>query len=755
MTSSNIQQTALIDSVFSAPNQLFYDGTDAAPAPVVAARLGIRHFLLGRRDWPLLLPVQRGGPEGLCWYMCAHSEIQMRALYDEMRAFIGPTYAHFPLGRAVLDANDTIEYALALYFDCRVLKLPVPARDDAKACRQIGHYLSLLSARPSITAQAVTTFSQLRSRFDVALLAGNESTAQEYLTALSARDLSTENRHFLKLRFYAALGYWDKIVDYPLLPSLLELKLPPETYSDIFEALYQARLHRVEESGSLDLLIEAFQDRFFQPYSTLFRTRRQSSRPAVLKGFVCRELSLPAPDPQHCLSLLDQLPAGAFSPEIEKAVRARCAKLATPDPLLAARTALEREDFDRAYELYGSLAPTLESLCAMLRCAREIGNAELARSLLGVLVQAPQELQDAVVERTPRMHELVLALVAETAAAPAARVSSVQRLDWLKHEGETAQGYVERWREGAAAWDPAELLAEVGCGNTAAGIIETLSLIEPEVFEQVFPLWYRLFIERMPLPDTRLVPVYLALMATLRVREVFAEDELTLVKRAAACILECNVTVALYENMVHELDAILKSVRSLQAIDWALEMADQLWTSGAASPEARLRFLSAVIDLAQQFSRRLSALQREVVKQIGADAGMPVEFNAVAAEDVSVTEAIPVTGRVAIYTLDAAVAERARLLLLRSYPQLRVDLNSDTVCTTELKQLARNADWFVFAWRCATHQAWFCVKAAVGESGKLCWASGNGAASLAQAVERQLAEGLDQLGGTACRDRHP
>jgi hypothetical protein len=747
MNDSHTQQAALVEQVFAAPNVLRYTTTNECPPAVEAARRSIRRFLGGRQEWPLLLPVRRAGDVTMCWYMCAHSETQLRALHDEMRAFVGPTYTQFPSMRSPLDQHDPIEHALSLHFGERVLKLPIPEQYEAKVNQQVNQYLSLLSERPSITAQAVASFSQLRSRFDVALLAGNESSAQEYLTALSARDLSAENRHFLKLRFHAALGQWERIAEYPLLSSLLNLKLPPETYSDIFEALYQAKLHPVEETGSLVNLVNAFQEDLFQPYSALFRTRRQSSRPAVLKGFICRELSLPAPDPQRCLALLAQLPVGAFPGAIEAAVRARCASLAKPDPQLAAREALDREDFDRAFELYRTLAPALESLCALLRCAREIGDPGVARSVLAMLEQAPDELRSAAVKRTPRMHELVVALAAQTAPAPApapAGGSLVARLDWLKEAGETAQEYVERWREGAASWAPEGLLAEVGCGKTAATIIETLSLVEPEIFEQVFPLWYRLFIERVPAPDTRLVPVYLALMATLRVREVFAEDELTLVKRAAACVLECSVTAPLYDTMVNDLDGILQGVRSVHAVDWALDMADQLLTAACPAPETRVRFLTAAVDLARQFSRRLTSLQRNLVSQIGAEAGFPVELAARMADDSSSARAAPMIGRVAIYTLDPAIATRAKLLLRRSYPELRVDLNSDTVCTGELKQLARNADWFVFAWRCATHQAWFCVKAAAGDSGKLCWASGNGAASLAQAVERQLAAGPDR-----------
>jgi hypothetical protein len=740
-TAIESQDNGLIELIFSAPNSLRWPVEEQVDeGPAVAASMSIRQFLRGKHDWPLLLPVKRVDT-GLCWYLCAHSEGQLRALHEEMRAFVGPTFAEFPSMRSALDPSDPVEEALDARFTGRVLKLPVPAKYEAKASRQIDTYLTLLSERPAITANAVESFGQLRSRFDVALLAGNEGTAQEYLTALCARDLSAENRHFLRIRFHAALGHWDKIVAYPLLPSLLKLKLPPETYSDIFEALYQANLHKVEEAGSLDALLDAFQTRLFEPYAELFRTRRQVSRPSVLKGFICRELSLPTPDPKYCLALLAQLPEHAFPPAIDAAVRARCERLDSPDTQLAARAALEMEEFDRALALYQQLPRTTDSLCAMLRCAREIGDPGVAHAVLAMVSSVPGETQAEVVKRTPKMHQKVVELAAQVSGANgAATESAVKRLDWLKDEGETAEAYVERWREGAGSWDPEGLLSEVGCGKKAAAIIENLSLTEPDVFEQVFPLWYRLFIERMHAPDTRLVPVYLALMATLRVREVFAEDELTLVKRAVNCVLDCSVSAQLYEGMVSELQEILQTVGSFQYVDWALEVADLLATTSSRTSEGRVRFMSTAIATALKFVRRLSPVQRGLLLQLAVEAGIAVELPEPTTDGDQAEGTTAVTGRVAIYTLDAAAAERAKTILQRTYPQLRVDLNGDTVCTTALKQLARQADWFVFAWRCATHQAWFCVKAAVANSNTLCWASGNGAASLAQAVERQLCE---------------
>jgi hypothetical protein len=744
MTPPQSKDDALIGAVFAAPNRLRYPVTAVGSAilagdPVPVAAPGIIAFLKGNRDWPLLLPRCAVGDEGVTWYACAHSEAHLRGLQAEMHAFIGPTFSYFPSVRTVLDRTDDIERAIDMRFEGRVLKIDVPKRYVEKVNKQIERYIGLLMRRPTIATHAVASFNQLRARFDMALLAGNESAAQECLNALIARNLSAENRHFLNIRFYAALGQWNRIAEYPLLPALISLKLPPETYSDIFEALYQTLLHSAEEGKDLDTLLKRFDERLFQAYPVLFRTRRNSNRPAVLKGAICRELTLAAPDPQQCLALLSQLPAGAFPTSIEEQIRARCQTLQAPDPSTAAFEALKAEEFDRSFDLFIGLPPTLDVLCALLRCAREIGEAA-ARTVVALLDAAPEALRAEAAQRSPKMYKIVTELASSVSVAPVSGkpLSLTARLRWLRDEGETAEEYVARLREGAASWDITELLSEINCGPKSAEIIETLSIEAPEVFEQAFPLWYRLFIERLPVPDTRLVPVYLALMATMRIRATYGDDELTLIKRAAACVLECGVNAATYKVMVDDLGAVLDETRSIYSLDWAIDLADQLLIAACPASEARMRFLASCVSLANQFARRLTSLQGKLVQHIASESGL--EFNLVAAENMADEEAptTAITGRVAIYTLDSATAGRARDMLMESYPGLRVDLNHDQVCTSGLRNLAKQVDWFAFAWRCATHQAWFCVKDTLGDTGKLCWAKGNGAASLAQAIEQRL-----------------
>jgi len=95
---------------------------------------------------------------------------------------------------------------------------------------------------------------------------------------------------------------------------------------------------------------------------------------------------------------------------------------------------------------------------------------------------------------------------------------------------------------------------------------------------------------------------------------------------------------------------------------------------------------------------------------------------------------VVLTGKtIGIYTLTEAAGMRAKAALKELFPTCTVEVNSDTVCTSGLTNLARTADIFVFAWRSSSHQAFFCVKNALGGRDPV-YAAGKGTASLVNAV---------------------
>jgi hypothetical protein len=98
-----------------------------------------------------------------------------------------------------------------------------------------------------------------------------------------------------------------------------------------------------------------------------------------------------------------------------------------------------------------------------------------------------------------------------------------------------------------------------------------------------------------------------------------------------------------------------------------------------------------------------------------------------------------VQARIAIYSLDSQAAGRSKAALALLLPQATIDVNNDTVCTDRLKNLARTATVFAFAWKTSTHQAFYCVKNHQGAGTQLCLPKGSGSSSMIRSIYELLA----------------
>ncbi len=145
----------------------------------------------------------------------------------------------------------------------------------------------------------------------------------------------------------------------------------------------------------------------------------------------------------------------------------------------------------------------------------------------------------------------------------------------------------------------------------------------------------------------------------------------------------------------------------------------------------------------QGFAHRLSATDYLPIEYLAQDYG--VEPASIAALRPSHDGAERAAGGadlggklIGIYTLTEAAGARAKAALHRLYPGCLVELNSDKVSTAALTNLARTADIFIFAWRSSSHQAFYCVKAALGGKDPI-YAAGKGTASIVNAVREAAA----------------
>ena len=674
----------------------------------------------------VLLPFRGATTGPTAWFVCASSMQMLRALQDEVRAFIGPSFAKERAQNRPLDTAD--QHALPLieaagWFSFR-LDSPDP-RSDTRLLNQWRLYEDLLNRRPRAPSYVPSTFYQLRASFDRALLARNEVAAQAAMEALRERfGLSAENRLYLEIRLAAAFERWDAISQHPLLSRLIHLQLPPETYGDVMEALYHAHAQAFESGATLEPLLDQFRTEIGVQALPLFKTRRTSRRPAVLKAFVLYELLQDEPQWAVCDRLLKELPVGAFG-AVDALVRERCAKSARATDFETARAALANEEFDRAWELLWVLPDSVDVLRGLIACARESVDPAKAAAVLTRLNASETSIRSSVESGSATR----LANLRTNYRPPVGISAKAPPFD--RWPGEPEEFYVARWAEFVRSADPTALLANKDVVTLAVDCLMRVAVGDQTLFERLYPLWHELFIERID-PNPLLVPVYLEMLEALRARDVFQRTDQELIHQILVNIIETGDDAS-YRQAVDIVSIVFGAIRSPYALGWALDICDSLSKRRVRDTDARLRFLTQVIQACHEFSSRLDRLQIQQLSLLANEAQLKslAEFTPIV--DAETTALDQTSYRVAIYSLDEAATRRAVEILKSLYPHWVIDTNADRDCTDRLKALAQKANVFVFAWRCSKHAAYYCVKAR-SQKENLVMARGVGTTSLVSAA---------------------
>jgi hypothetical protein len=719
---------ALHSRFFAIPNRCDPSAIAAAPDDQRSLLASLHRFASGATDRGVLLPFRLSESGPTSWFALAASSQMLRALQEELRAFIGSSYVSERLQGRAPDAAD--EHALPLivgsgWYAARFDS--VNDRADAMVLKMWRIYNDLLERRPRTPAYVPSTFHQLRASFDRALLARDEAGAQAALASLRERfGVSAENRQFLEIRLNVAFERWEVVAANPLLPQLIHLQLPPETYGDIMEALYRARVQQFESKGTLEAVLERFQEEIAENAQPLFTTKRTSRRPAVIKAFLLHELLQLEPQAAVCERLLNALPLGAFG-AADGAVRQQCKMAAAGQGIEPAREALRAEQFDRAWELFWGLDDSSEVLRGLIACAREVEDPAKTSAVLTRL--------EAVNEAIRRdVESLSAARLAKLRASFQAPIQSTQLSVQLERwPDESADRYVDRWAEFARSVDPGVLLAQVDLVEAACDRLMRLSLEDPALFERAYPSWHELFIERAD-PSPQWVPLYVEMLEVLRVRDVFQRADQELIHQLLVTIVDSG-DVSAYRQSVDTVTQIFTDIRSPRALCWALDVCDSLFQRRVRDADARMRLLTQVVQACHEFKARLDPMQLQQLRLLVEEAKLPPLLLASPLPE-GVGEVYPAgeaTYRIVLYSLNESATRRAVEILRSLHPNWVINTNADHVCSDRLKSLAQHADVFVFAWRCSKHAAYHCVKASSRKQ-NLVMARGVGTSSLVEAA---------------------
>ena len=270
---------------------------------------------LGDANTPIVLPLfdNRGAKT---WYACAQNARAAEQLREELNSFLGPSYTMFAAQFHTINPADTVERALHGRFGRWIYQFSAVREEYAlQVGRLLQIYAGLLLRRPTVQDKRIRPVGRIRADFDRAILAGDESQAYELLEELRQTGrFDAENQKFIEVRLLAGLGLWETIAhNHPLISTLADLSLPPQTLIDVVEALYRVHAQSWEERHDMEGAVRGFRQVAFR-YPRLFHARRGIRRSRILKAFLLFELCQPKPNRILCTAIARDFPREESDP---------------------------------------------------------------------------------------------------------------------------------------------------------------------------------------------------------------------------------------------------------------------------------------------------------------------------------------------------------------------------------------------------------------------------------------------------------
>jgi hypothetical protein len=726
---------------FSAPNELSWENIRSNSGPIAWLAQVSPWIALIRKHGtskPIVLPLFGPG-DAIAWYGMTDSEQLMSQLLDELNAYVGPGYCDRSVMPDQRFVGDEIGTILQARFGSNVIRFSPRGESDRREIeRMLLLYQSVLARRPAIQDRTIRPFGKIRGDFDRALLAGNQTAARAFAAELhSTGRVNAEQKQCLDIRLMAGLGRQEELArSQGLISSVVDLSLPPQTIVDLVEALYETFIEPLERTADLSLIDAAFSLHIGRHYGGLFRERKGIRRPKVLLAFLLFERSQGQPNISRCDAIFANFPGDDERKRLaESWLKGLGTFLATSQlsSLESARQAIADEDYGVAVEFCFDALPSSWAYSGLLRCASELNSAELSARVVEVISIAESSITKGFTERDKERLARLTALPA-AASEPNADLGWVQWATWVSI-GTYDTPPLNALQKAIHGWSVADYAQDISACAELARLIGNAEGKAATVFRDAFPALVEFFVDGAERPSRAFVPIYIVLIKSIAWASAASADELELVTNLAQSVLRVGPTHDTYAECVGDLVDLLSANDSPVHLDWALNLAEVVAIYPSQAPEDRLRFFLRVFDLVRSHYHRVTFVQQSILGTLAEDFGCPDVVRSLPKTQVNEDgkDQANFTGLMGIYTLTEGAGQRAREMLERLFPAARIELNGDAVATDRLKQLARDSDLFVFAWKSSKHQAFNCVKSARGDR-ELLLPLGKGTASIVRSV---------------------
>lgn len=745
------KEQAWLARFFANPNGLSWPSLLDGSAPAYLAdevQRWLKLLVQKRLNAPLILPFVRGSSIA-GWYATTQGGSGGLELADEINAWVGPTWLSSPLQPVTNSSKDPMARVLRDRFGGTIY--PFTGRDDTakKAiAARLSEFANVLARSPVTTQKRVRPIGAIRGDFERALLAGDGSRAQAMMVEFKQSGrLNEENLRYLEVRLSAGLGLWPEIArDHWRIKTLADLALPPQVLADLIEALYRTYIDPVEATGDAEAVRNAFAQNIAERYPKLFSSRRGICAPRVIKSFILYEQFQPNSDPAIVDNLLNLLPARTDT----SLFRLSLLPKPTESPTTTADEADEAFDnwqFDRAFEFYLRLPPNKRTLNRLVSCVDKIGTRDARERLLELVTDIEPELIESLV---PPVREILDSLLQDNPDGnPPSERSPTSRNggEWLRWAEQLQSGVdlpsaASDVQSAPTNWDATEIRSNGQLAKKFADILGGLDGEAGEIARSAVPQIYAsLFADEIDAtPTTK--PVASLLLLLIALDETLSRTDLDLLTQLTSLLIEQGLSPVEYCSLISDLEDIQKRVGSFSNLSWILDICEALallpCPEGDAR-DARLRLFLQVLGQTAGFAHRLTEVELLPLMMLAKDykvgddaiAGLKQEAKC---QDPGAEHRPDLNGRtIGIYTLAESAGARAKRALEEMFPGCKVVVNSDTVATSQLTNLARTADIFVFAWKSSSHQAFYCVKDALEGTSPI-FAAGKGTASILRSV---------------------
>lgn len=261
------------------------------------------------------------------------------------------------------------------------------------------------------------------------------------------------------------------------------------------------------------------------------------------------------------------------------------------------------------------------------------------------------------------------------------------------------------------------------------------------VFRDILPLLISWLSQRNIKCSANFWIVWLELLA---LDNVVSTQDISLSELIVNNILTQSYTKEEYLRVIEPLELLWEKGKSPAAFSAVIELMETLLESSCPDQNSRMKFWQDIQSYSLLRWNRLDIGERYLTRCIASEilgeeacSAFPPSSASGDSSDIS-GETPNLNGKLlGIYTLTEGAARRAKLVLENMFNGLVVEINHDHTATASLTNLAKKADYFVFAANSSKHQAYYPVSKI---RNNLIYPQGKGASSIVNSFRSSVTE---------------